>query len=210
MSEDERFEVVLGPLWLGVHYKAGQWQGEKSGAMVTALVWNDGEPAFANESTSVTIVHSNAWRMATTVNDEEKAFPFCEFSAITRTTTDKPMTQLNDGNLATCFTPQTTSEAAGTTLKTLRLSAISVSQMMKAHGDGIICSSNVDVWHGAADEKEGGGTYLSACQLTGSYVWQQKQLCLFTCTCDYTGPCRAVYLRMEYTTDISICEFQVM
>ena len=143
--------------------------------------------------------------------DDDKAFPFCEFPTITMTTRGQPMPYLNDGDLNTCFTPQTSSEAAGTTMKTIHLNPAKPAQIMvKVHGDGIVCSETVQVGQIIPGKNNCGGIYMSACQLTGSYIWEQKQLCLFMCGCDDTHVCSAAYLRMAYTTGFSICEFQVL
>ena len=210
MKADGRFDVFTAPLWMGIHYTAGQWQGENSHSAISILPWLAGQPTSASEGTSVTVDPVNSWGFAT-ASDISTAFPLCEYSALTMTTRGQQMNELNDGSLTTCFTPQSPSEAAGTTLKTLHLSAAVVSQIMvKVHGDGIVCSQNVRIWQMITGNDTRSGAVFFPCQLTASYVWQQKQLCLFSCQCVDTDACSAAYLRLNYTSGISICEFRVM
>ena len=223
---DGRFGVLRAPLWLGVHYTTGQWQAENTGSVVTVLPWLTGQPAITTEGTPATVDPLNSWGFAAAA-DSDIAFPFCEFTALTMKTIGESLNNLNDGDLTTCFTPLTPSEALGTTLKTIHPSAADPSQILvKVHGDGIVCSQNihernVHVWQMKAgnnnnnnnndnDNSNNDSIPLSACQLTGSYMWQQKQLCLFTCGCDSTHVCSAAYLRIGYTTGVSVCEFQVL
>ena len=112
VKADGRFGVLRAPLWIGVHYTAGQWQGEKSGSVMTVLPWLINQPASTDEGTSVILNPLNSSGFATAANSET-AFPFCELSAITMTNRGQSMNHLNDGDLTTCFTPQTPSEAAG-------------------------------------------------------------------------------------------------
>ena len=210
VSSNELFAMLRAPLWLGVSYKDGQWHGEKSGSVVTVLPWGAGPPAEVSEGTPLVVDPNNNWAIST-ANENDKAFPFCELTTITMTTRGQPMNYLNDGDLATCFTPQMSSEAAGTTLQTTHLNPARPSQILvKVHGDGIVCSQNVHVWQMVAGNNNGGGTHLSLCQLSGSYIWQQMQLCLFSCDCDDTHMCSAAYLRMDYTTGFSVCEFAIL
>ena len=214
---DGRFGVLRAPLWLGVHYTAGQWKGEKSESVVTVLPWLIGQPASTDDGTPATVDPLSSWGFATAA-DSDTAFPFCELTAITMTTRGESLKYLNDGDLTTCFTPQTSSEASATTLKTTHLSAAGPSQILvKVHGDGIVCSQNthernVHVWQVKIgnNNSSNDSIALSACQLAGRYIWQQKQLCLFTCGCDDTHVCSAAYLRMGYTTGFSVCEFQIL
>ena len=224
---DGRFDVLRAPLWLGVQYTAGQWKSEKSESVVTVLPWLNGQPAITTEGTPTTVDPLNSWGFAAAA-DTIIAFPFCEFTVITMKTTGEPLKNLNDGDLTTCFTSLTASEALGTTLKTIHPSAAGPSQILvKVHGDGIVCSHNihernVHVWQMKAgnsssnnnnnnnNDSNNDSIPLSACQLTDSYIWQQKQLCLFTCGCDSTHVCSAAYLHMGYNTGFSVCEFQVM
>ena len=175
VNADGRFAVLGAPLWLGIQFTSGQWQSEEPGSVLTALPWLAGQPASTTEGTPVIIDPLSSWGVAT-ATDGDTAFPFCEFPAITMTTTGDRMNHLNDGDLTTCFTPQTSSEAVGTTFKTAHLNPASPSQILvKVHGDGIVCAQNVHVWQMVAGNTDSGDTYLSACQLTGSYIWQQMQ-----------------------------------
>ena len=210
VSSNRLFVMLQAPLWLGVSYKDGQWHGEKSGSVVTVLPWVAGPPAEVSDGTPLVVDPNNNWTI-NTANDNDNAFPFCELTTITMTTRSQPMNYLTDGDLATCFTPHMSSEAAGTTLQTTHLNPAGPSQILvKVHGDGIVCSQNVHVWQMVDGNNSNGGMYLSLCQLTGSYIWQQKQLCLFTCGCNATHVCSAAYLRMDYTTGFSVCEFAIL
>ena len=225
---DGRFGVVWGPLWLGIKYTGGQWVGDVSGMIYDDLPWADGQPASTNEGQAAFVNPRYGWTFKTSSDNNPKTNPFCElFFAITMTTTGRMMQELNDGDINTCFKPARPAEAAGTTLKTSNLSPASANKyLVKVHGDGLVCmknttNNNIRVWQELKKKSNNGiyninnsgsgwSSHMTTCDVTGSYMWHGKPLCLYMCQCDEKRDCSVAYVRMDYTASVTICELQVL
>ena len=202
------FDAYSRPLWLGIKLQAGQWIGETSGSAAPVLPWAPGQPG---SHTSVTIDPHSSWQLSTT-SATDIAFPMCELESITTTNSGQAVPNVNDGNVATCFTLQT--PFTGNLLTTRHLNPGSPqSILVKVHGDGIMCSSpktmNIHVLQSVVFASGSLGSYTQSCPHTGGYIWQQKQLCLFQCTCQ-ADTCDEVHLMLDTATSVSICEFQIL